>query len=199
MGAIQQTRYDELLRRTTGQYGGGSKVGEALEDLFPTIDVENVPIELLRATKWILGSAGLGRTPGAGLRARIALFNPVGSGQLVVLEKAYVVLSVAGQFDFGPIFTGLTTVSLQGAERDLREGAITPTVARIQHQDNAAASAFGLFQIPANNSFGIDVPKGIAVLAPGTGFQVAAFGVDVTMRCAFYWRERVALPEELNF
>ncbi len=44
---LQQNRYDQLIRRVGGIIGPGSKVVEALGELFPVIDVENVPGELL--------------------------------------------------------------------------------------------------------------------------------------------------------
>jgi len=199
MGRIQQTRYDELLRRTTAQYGGGSKVGEALEDLFPTIDVENVPIELLRATKWVMGQASAVQTPTAGNRAGIALFNPVGSGQLLVLTSAWIRLGANGVFNCGPIFAALPTASVAGAERDTRAGQIESTVGLMQTSANVTQSAFLRINGLSTESYPLSDSNGLAVLSPGTGWQISADTVDVSLSIAFMWRERVAQPEELNF
>jgi len=199
MGRIQQTRYDELLRRTTAQYGGGSKVGEALEDLFPTLDVESLPMELMRATKWKFGMgrhnfvAAVGTTPAA------QLFNPVGSGKLVVITSIIFTAGASFDLQFGPAFTALTDVSVAGAERDTRAGVIAPTVALLQDQDNGAASAFGIIRANSQEPFEISDPNGIAVLSPGTAFRFTTATTAQQFRLSWMWRERVALPEELNF
>jgi len=57
---LQQNRYDQLLRRVGDLKGPGSKVNDVLQELFPTIDVENVPGELL----FLMGThIGLGVLP----------------------------------------------------------------------------------------------------------------------------------------
>jgi len=199
MGRIQQTRYDELLRRTTAQYGGGSKVGEALEDLFPVIELENTTIELLRACKWIMGMASAVQTPAAGKRAGIAIFNPVGSGQLLVLTSAWIRLGASGVFNCGPIFAALPTASVAGVERDTRDGQIEPTVGLMQTSSDVTQSAFLRINGLSTESYKLSDSNGLGVLAPGTGWQVSADTVDISLSIGFMWRERVAQPEELNF
>lgn len=199
MGLINQGRYDRMLRRTTAQVGPGSKVSNALEDLFPTLEVESAPMELLRAGGWTFGTGSVARTAAAGQTNNLALFNPADSGHLIVLTKFIFYANPSADMVMGPIFTSLTGSSLTGAQRDTRDGEIKGTVGRIQHQDNAAASLFGLFRAVSNVNFILEDPNGIAVLAPGSGWQLHNPVVAATMRASFFWRERVAEPEELNF
>lgn len=199
MGQINQGRYDHLLRRTAGQVGPGSKVGEALEDLFPVLDVERAPMELLRACGWKFGMAGTVKAPTAGKKIGVGLFNPVGSGHLVVITSITFNPGTADNVLIGPIFAALPTTSVAGAERDLRSGAISPTVATIQSDADSTSSAFFRIQSVVNTQYVLADQNGLFVLAPGTGAQLSCNTADVTLTASFLWRERVALPEELNF
>jgi len=199
MGRIQQGRYDELLRRTTAQYGGGSKLGEALEDLFPVIDVESLPMELLRACKWHFGQTAITIIPQVGTVATIQLFNPVGSSRLAVITKVILNATAITTVVFGPSFTTLTDSVSLGAQRDLRDGVIRGTICLMQEEDDATPSLFGRIIVPALASVQMDDPNGIAVLAPGTGYRFAVNAVTLGLTVTFFWRERVALPEELDF
>jgi len=199
VGQILQGRYDRLLRRTTAQVGFGSKVGEALEDLFPTLDVEQAPMELLRASGWKFGSGRVIRVAAAGTENAIQLFNPVGSGQLIVLTHLMVSVGAATDITYGPTFVALTDASVAGSERDTRAGAISPTVGLLQRQDDGVASAFGLFRGSTTIPQILDDQNGLAVLAPGTGWIIHAAALAQTIRSSWMWRERVAEPEELGF
>lgn len=199
MGEIQQGRYDRLLRRTTAQVGPGSKVGNALEDLFPVIEVENTPSELLRATGWKLGAGQSARVPAAGLVAAIQLFNPAGSRHLITLTSVFVSVSAATNIASGPSFDALTRSSIPGQQRDTREGELRETVGLIQDEDSGAvANILQIFGL-ANILIPLTDPNDIAVLAPGTGWRLAAQTIDIALRVSFLWRERVAEPEELDF
>ncbi len=199
MGAIQQTRYDELLRRTTDQYGGGSKLGEALEDLFPVIEVENAPSELLRAVGWHLGAAQIGVAPAAATRASVQLFNPVGSGNLVVLTSIFIQVGSTAIVSHGPSFAALTSTNLPGQQRDTRRGVLTNTVARVQEQDDALVAALLQYIGTSNVLNEFSDPNDIAVLTPGSGWRVSTVEDDIVLRVSFLYRERKALGSELNF
>jgi len=199
MGSIQQSRYDHLLRRTTAQYGGGSKLGEALEDLFPVLEVENTTSELLRATGWKLGASQRFRNPGAGTATRIQLFNPPGSGHLVVITQVLVGSEANDPVTMGPSFDALATLSVAGNQRDTREGVLRETVALNQTEDDALIASSVNIELLATPSFVLTDPNDVAVLAPGTGWRVGSTSVDRSLRVSFFYRERVAEPEELNF
>lgn len=199
MGRIQQARYDHLLRRTTAQYGGGSKVGEALEDLFPVLEVESVPAELLRSVGWTLGAGQTVVGPAAGTRAVIQLFNPVGSGHLIVLTSYFFSITTAGEVAAGPSFDALTGSSLPGQQRDTRANILRNTVGLIQEEDDALVANLFNYRMEAQITVPISDQNDIAVLAPGTGWRLRTFAIDIPLRVSFLWRERVAEPEELNF
>lgn len=199
MGNINQGRYDRLLRRTTAQVGPGSKVGNALEDLFPTLDVENVPGELLRASGWILGCGRTDRTSAIGTTNVQQLRNPPGSGQLITLTSVYISSNSNTAITWGPSFTALTDASVPGAQRDTRDGSIEPTVALLERQDAGVASAFGIAIVSANTPLHLFDPNGLAVLAPGGAFRLATAGTNIRLAVGWMWRERVAEPEELDF
>jgi len=199
VGAIQQTRYDRLLRRTTAQYGGGSKLGEALEDLFPVMEVEDTPSELLRATGWILGAGQGNRAPAVGTKASIQLFNPAGSGNLVVLTDLFIGMAATTRCASGPSFSALTRASTPGQQRDTRNGELRRTVGLIQDEDDGLVSNLLNVQVIANETLHVQGHNDVAVLAPGSGWRVTTAVDDVTLRLSFFWRERVAQPEELDF
>ena len=199
MGEIQQGRYDRLLRRTTAQVGPGSKVGNALEDLFPVLEVENTPSELLRAVGWKLGAGQIARTPAAGTRTVIQLFNPAASRHLIVLTSLVVSTGTSATIQSGPSFAPLTRQSIPGQQRDTRDGVLIQTVGLIQDEDNALVANLLNFIAPAGINFLINDANDIAVLAPGTGWRLTTDANDIPLRVSFLYRERVAEPEELDF
>jgi len=199
VGEIQQGRYDHLLRRTTAQVGGGSKVGNALEDLFPVLEVENCPSELLRAVGWTLGAGQSDQLPAAGTRAAIQIFNPAGSGHLVVVTKVAVSTSAAAGIAQGPSFDALVTTSTAGQQRDTRATVLRQTVALIQEQDDGLVANLYFLFVSANVTHILEDPNDVAVLSPGTGWRITTIANDIRLRASFLYRERVAEPEELDF
>ena len=85
MTELQQNRYDRLLRRVGGLIGAKSMVNDALGELFPMLEVENVPGELLALLGTQLGwcSASLG--PSVGNFNHHQLFNPADSGVVITV------------------------------------------------------------------------------------------------------------------
>jgi len=199
VGKILQGRYDRLLRRTTAQVGFGSKVGEALEDLFPTLDVENVPGELLRASGWILGMGRIDRTSAVGETNVQQIFNPAGSGHLITLTSVYISCNSNTAVSWGASFTELADASNPGQQRDTRDEEIRETVALFQRQDNGGGVVGGIAIISANTPLHLFDPNGIAVLAPGSAFRISTAGTNIRLATGWVFRERVAEPEELNF
>jgi len=197
---IQQNRYDQLLRRVADLKGPGSKVNDALTELFPVIDLERVPAELLLLGNWRTGLGGAQVAAEVASTSRIQLFNPVDSGHLVVITR----------IDFSTVITAVIeadtvniplTINAGGANfRDTRSGVATTPVAQIRTQLDATGVAptwivLGLFNV--NNTLQDD--NGVAVLAPGTGWVMAPNIPNQSFFCSFFWRERVAEPSELNF
>jgi len=196
---IQQTRYDHLMRRVAGIIGPGSKVAEVLTELFPTLDVENVPGELLFLTGWQLGLGGGTIGPGAGNRQKFQVVNPVGSGKIVVVTK--LVLSATGSGQFALNVTDTLFVSAPGTQtkRDTREG-VGQTTTQVREEGTAALTSPNfVVETTLRTPFQLEDPNGIAVLSPGfaleCGFSIAASIVSA----GFFWRERTAEPSELAF
>lgn len=199
-GELQQTRYDQLVRRVGGIIGPGSKVAEALPELFPTLDVERVPLELLFLAGWRLG---MGRSTQPALAANVNLaqcFNPVDSGQLMVVERVDFSSNTSSNIGWAVSDVALTNVVANPEQRDTRIGANELTTGQVREvQQVAVPSAVGEVIVVADQNFPLERPSGLFVLAPGTGATFFNLTANVSFRCSFFWRERVALESELLF
>jgi len=196
---LQQSRYDQLLRRVGDLKGPGSKLNDALEELFPTIDVENVPGELLFLSGTLLAYAGAVFQSSVGDIQIIQLFNPDGSGKLVTLTT----LTVSGasqQLELGISATELASNPGVQAPRDVRAGVLLRPTASLRESSQVGGIADTL-QLQALNNVTLTLsdPNGVAVLSPGTGFSVQSTLTATQLIVNFFWRERVAEPSELNF
>jgi len=119
---LQQNRYDQLLRRVGDLKGPGSKVNDVLQELFPTIDVENVPGELLFLMGTRIGWGGASKAAAAGKKAAIQLFNPIGSGQLVTVSTVIVTGNNTQIISWGLSTSALATNTGVPRLRDSRTG-----------------------------------------------------------------------------
>lgn len=199
MTELQQNRYDQLLRRVGDLKGPGSKVNDALTELFPVIDVERVPGELL-----ILGGidicAGQNElTSAVGQRANIQLFNPAGSGKIMTVTRFACFTLATTQIFWGTQNVALTTLINSQLFRDTRRAFNTRPSGEIRNQSVAAGPvAFGTARFIATDTFQFEDHNGVAVLSPGLGLTIADISTNTVMNVTFYWRERVAEPSELN-
>lgn len=196
---IQQNRYDRLIRRVAGIIGPGSKVAEVITELFPMIDVERVPGELL-----LLGGTGIAHGGGiivcaVGEGCTAQLFNPVDSGNLVTISRVSVAFRALATVRWG------TTENVRGTHiftqifRDMRQKLPTLPVAQVrQVAEVALASGTNSSSVIADTPFLLQDENSVAVLAPGTGFEIGSFTGINTMFYSFYWRERPAEPSELS-
>ena len=199
MGRVQTGTFDNLIRRLFSIKGGGSELSETLGDVFPILDLENLPTELLILRGWVLGMGRISNLSAAATVNSHQLFNPTGSGKLIVLTSLRISPTNAGVFDYGPAFSALTDTSVAGAQRDLRAGSIKPTNGLLQEEDNGTGSAFGAVSIAANVSLELTDPNGLMVLLPGTAFRINEAATNKTLRTAWMWRERSFEPSEVNF
>lgn len=197
---LQQNRYDQLVRRVGGIIGPGSKVSEALTELFPVLDLENMPAELLvlGGTTLAQGSLNTGKT--VALFSRAQLHNPVGSGKLITLTRCMFSQDAAGQMNWGTQEAPITTFATTSSIRDTRLGADSLPVGQMRFAIAGFASPNqGRIQLGADETFTLEDQNGIVVLAPGSGWEVGAFVANVNVFATFFWRERVAQQSELNF
>jgi len=196
---LQQSRYDRLLRRVGDLKGAGSKVNDVLEELFPVIEVEGVPGELLRLMGTRLGMGGHVLSAVAAQFAKIQIFNPVDSGYLTTVTNIISSTDVAG------VITEyfLTTVPLltevgNNPLRDTRDPIAAGATTQIRsEQDVSGIPAHFQFRSIANTPTKITDPNGVVILAPGTGLTVAPSTVNRSLTCSFFWRERIFEPSEL--
>ena len=200
MTEIQQNRWDQLVRRVSNIVGGGSQVNDTLNELFPTIDVENVPGELLflSGTKVAIGSSTLQASVGDTNHHQ--LFNPVDSQVLALVTNVWMLSTSNQSFRMG-LGTAAITTNLGGAVlRDTRTGiTVTPTLQNRTVQQAGGIAATSEFRSLASVQIQVNDPNGVFILFPGTGVTVATVGTNIVSTVNYFWRERVFEPAEVNF
>jgi len=199
MSEIQQNRYDQLIRRVTGSVGPGSRVNETISELFPMIDVERVPAELLllAGTQICMGGGMTAATAGEAGKAQ--LFNPADSGALVTLTDIRVAASGVTNVLWGRRDASFEAPTATEIFTDLRNVVAATPVAEV-HDFSSAALASGVNQtrILPSTTLHISNKNEICVLPPGTGFEIGLEGTNINFFFGFNWRERVAEQSELN-
>jgi len=196
---IQQGRYDALLRRVADLKGPGSKVNDVLEELFPVIDVERVPGELLNLMGTDICWGSESRTAPADNFSRIQVFNPEGSGKLITVTSVIITTLQNQVIRYSIVDVALATETTVNRFRDSRRGLDSNPVGQIR---NAALITItpdaGQFLLLATTPYTLDDSNSVAVLSPGFGLEVGAETAQTTIKVTFNWRERVAEPSELN-
>jgi len=196
--ALNQNRYDQLLRRVGDLKGPGSKVNDALTELFPMIDVEQVPAELLALSgaRLCMGSTKLSAGGVATFGVHL-LRNNAGSGMVARLMQ--VVVQAAQQtINMGPTQNSGTLGGVR-AFADTRlfgEGTALKTM-----QDNTGlvtGSLFFRYNTDSDAQMVWHPPAAIAVITPGNSFSVANGIADSSLAVSWLWIERQAQPSELN-
>ena len=189
---IQQNRYDRLLRRVAGIIGPGSKVSEVLTELFPVLDVESVPAELLilAGTKTAFGGGTV--VGAAGESPKMGLFNPAGSNTIIALTDVYVATNAINStvrwgLNTNQLSTGISTQTFT----DTRNPAGQLPVGQISQESAVAlANATGQTRIDDDDPFHLEGKNELAMLSPGVGFEVGIAQNTTVLFTAFYWRER---------
>jgi len=197
---LQQNRYDQLLRRVGGLIGAKSMVNDALTELFPMIDVENLNAELALPAGTRLAFGSISFVASAGDLNHAQLFNPAGSGSVVILERVDIRSSALQDVRYGLATAGLTNFTANQALRDTREGILTQPVAQVRDvQQVGGIAQFGQIIVRGDITFTLREKRGLFVLGPGTGITFATTLANTTGSLTFLWRERVAEQSELNF
>jgi len=200
MTEIQQNRYDQLIRRVNNIVAPGSMVSDALSELFPTIDVERVPGELLilGGTDICMGAATVG--PLAANAPRMQVFNPVDSGMLITITTCIISVGSTLKVRIATTNTPLTSLISTQVFRDRRRLITARPIGEFRTDLTAAfTDANMLFRLTANAPFLLFDPNGLAVLPPGSGYEIGTDTDNSILDTSFIWRERVAEPAELNF
>ena len=190
-----------MLRRVGGLIGAKSMVNDALGELFPVIDVERVPGELLALQGTRLGFGTSTVQAGAGNMPQCQLFNPADSGTLVTLTRMIVSTTTGQPINWNTSAAALATLLSRGSIRDTRllDPAANATVAELRVLGSPVPiGAAGSTLILADTPFILDDDNSLAVLSPGFGFSVEGDTDATLLTVTFYWRERTAEGSELN-
>lgn len=179
--------------------GPGSKVAEAIPELFPTLDVETVPGELLAlaGTKICWGG---GTIAGVALQhGRLQIFNPVDSGHIITITRVQWSHDVTGPISWGNAVAALGFPISTQRFRDIRFGFTNLPIGQV-HQATFVGFPNGINQtlLIANESQILEDDNGVCVLPPSFAFE---FGSRTPNASVFYsvdWRERPAEQSELN-
>jgi len=199
MSEIQQTRWDRIIRRVSGSVGTGSHVSETLSELFPVIDVERVPGELLLLGGTQLAMGTIVVSPVAANFSLAMLRNPGGSKTLITVTKVLMSASATIQGNAGVTLNTFGTAGSQ-AIRDTRRGPADPPVGLVLGEVSLVFGVdFFRFILTGGMNTILEDENSVAVLAPGTAFAVGALSTNTAIRASFFWRERPAEESELQF
>ncbi len=200
MANINQNRWDQLVRRVGGLIGPGSKVNNTIGDLFPMLDVENLPGELYYLMGTFICYGGQVQGPVAAEFPRIQIMNPADSGLLITVTGFTVSTETGQELRWDINSTALASAAGNGRVRDTRVSTDQIPTGQIRTDSSGSATTLtGITRVLVNQPFTLHDENGIAVLAPGSGFQVGGTTANSRIRVTFYWRERVAEASELQF
>jgi len=189
---LQQNRYDRLLRRVGNLIGAKSMVNDALGELFPVIDVERVPGELLALQPTTLGFCSSALVANVGDRNHHQLFNPLKSNVLLVVTRVDFFSPTAQTFRFSNFIGEQEVLAGNERRRDTRAGVLASIVAQ-QRTEQSAVNGGLDYRIRVEAGVGQKLwdSNGISILFPGTGFTVSTEVINIDSTVSFMWRERV--------
>jgi len=196
---VQQTRWDRIIRRVSGSIGPGSRVSETLSELFPVLDVERVPGELLLLGGTRLAWGGQQLVASVGNTGKVQLFNPVDSGSLITVTS--IVFTAQTNNFFRIAIEPLPRLTRTNTERyrDGRLGVGELPVGQVRHETTATiVTVTNRLWTQQNVTQELKDENGICVLSPGTGVTMASDGSNTQMSASFLWRERPAEESELS-
>lgn len=197
---IQQNRYDQMIRRVGGIVGPGSKVAEALTELFPVLELENLPNELQILSGTHIGFGGSSSIGAIAEFPSVQLFNPANSGKIVTITGLYMSLNSQGVIRLGIEGATRGAAVLSESFADSRLGLGANITAQIFFASNVAETkSTGRIFLDTRGKQMLQDHYGLFVLGPGTGLTVGAEEAVTTIQISFWWRERVAEQSELNF
>ena len=161
-------------------------------------DVENVPAELLllMGSRLCVGGDNLG-AGGATFFTQAMLRNPGESGAIITVLDVVFSSTSSQRFVYGPTLNTLAT-SENTAFVDTRVFGQGTVGQVLSEQLLVVGPTFGHVRALANSPEHLAVPRGLAVLAPGTAFSISTTTANTGMTVTFSWLERVAQPSELN-
>ncbi len=195
---LQTSRYDQLVRRAGGLLGPGSKVSEVLSEVFPVLDLENTPAELLALTGWRTAWQSTERLSTAGNNSTSQLFNPAGSNTICTITQLVIRSDTVVDIQ-AEIVAAALAAGVRGLFRDARFGIPRQSVAVVSSLDGGAAGGGLRLRLVVDEQFTLRDDNGIVVLTPGSGLTVGTTTNAIRLTVNYFWRERLAQPSEINF
>lgn len=196
---LQTARYDQFVRRIGGLYGGGSKVTEALAELFPVLEMENTTPELLTLTGWRTCWQNIEQAALAGQTSAVSLTNPLGSNLIAAVTQVNFKTNNPDNIQMQFTNTLLVSAAISGLYRDARFGDARRSVCQLRSDNNVPTGAGVRMLTIANQIEELRDDNGLVVLTPGSAFQVGTTGNNLLLAVNYFWRERIAEPSELLF
>jgi len=198
LSQLNQNRYDQLLRRVGDLKGPGSKVNDALTELFPMIDVENVPAELLLLSGSKLAMGRVNLIANVGFFGTALLRNNGGSGVLGRVMEVEIFSTTSQRVVIGPT---LNSAAAQGA-RAFADGRVfgqgTTLITQGVNTNLVQGSDFYRVSVDGVESHTWRPPGAAMIISPGTALSVSPTTANTDITVSFVWVERVAQPSELN-
>lgn len=165
----------------------------------PTIDVENIPAELLllMGTRLCMGrtntSAG-----GAGTFGVHLLRNDGGSGVIARLISVVVGPGTSVPYNLGPTQNSGTPGGVRAFADTRVFGEGTSLVTQQDNTGLVTGSTFLTLRSGTNAMAIWQPPVAIAVITPGNAFSVSNGNANEGLQVSWVWVERVAQPSELT-
>ncbi len=197
---LQINRYDRLVRRLGNVVGERAIVTGVLEDVFPTIDVEDLQTDGWAVAGWRPAMGGGLLTGAAGERPHVQIHNPNGSGVLTVVEDVFISTNANSRIDFNIHDAVLTTLQVSNRWRDRRFPTLNFPVTQVRSQSIVGSPIVSVMSqfVRGNETIIWVPPKGVMVLIPGTGLAFSNVNAATQLSVNFFWRERAIEPAEEN-
>ena len=198
MGRLQTGRLENLIRRWGSIKGPGSILSETLGDVFPILDLENLPAELLLPAGISLIATSGSATGGVAQLGGVQIQVPAAAGMIFTLTKFHVKTALVQAVSCGlrtPNAPAINSRNLDSRQVQNFNGGL-----RLLGLTNTAGET-GNFIVDTQATIDreVTVPRGIAVLTPGGAFQVTASITNTLIRATFFGYLRLAEPSELSF
>lgn len=203
---LRRSFLGSALTRAVGDTKGVAGLERFGETLTPVIDLWAEPSWAYLRKEW-LACGYLSQSAVAGEYSGVALVNPAGSGTILTVEAALVHCLTAQYFYLARLPEASITATYgggggRGIARDSRAAPIASVGRAVMWSGtDAARLTVTLSQDVVVTVANVTSYMGLGfpfVLSPGFGLVVEGGAVNITILGGFRWRERLALPGELE-